>query len=264
MDLNPEIEFPIEEFGELGYFIAKASNIKPLVDLQSFLALSLNTYKPILKKVNNEDVLNNFHTFYSSEESNINKLRMSLMRDIDHSSEINSVSLKIYSAFQDLINSLIGPDILGQKSTNLVIQPPGSNFFSELHTDAPGNSEFELVIWIPMVDCYKGKSFYIIDKTNSSNLIDLFRKKNFKTWKEFREASLPFAKEVHVPFGYALCFWTGLLHGSFINNSSETRWTFNTRFKNSFSPSGQKDPFQYFYPIKISTLTKLGLDSLKD
>ena len=184
------------------------------------------------------------------------------MKDIDHSSEIISVSSKIYNAFQDLINSLIGPDILGQKSTNLVIQTPGSTFFSELHTDAPGNSEFELVIWTPMVDCYKGKSFYIIDKTNSLKLLDLFRKKKFKTWKDFREASLLYAKEVDVPFGYALCFWTGLLHGSFINNSSESRWSFNTRFKNSFSPSGQKDPFQYFSPIRISDLTKLGLDSL--
>ena len=36
----------------------------------------------------------------------------------------------------------------------------------------------------------------------------------------------------------------------------------NTRFKNSFSPCGIKDPFQYFSPIKISELTKLALDSI--
>ena len=86
----------------------------------------------------------------------------------------------------------------------------------------------------------------------------------FSNWDDFRESSLSFATEVSVPFGSALFFWTGLLHGSFVNTSEETRWSFNTRFKNSFSPCGIKDPFQYFETLQVSDLTKLALESFEN
>ena len=261
--MNQEINFPRTNFSEKGYFIAKASSIQPLINLQTFLVESIDSYYSHPDKLTNEDLLNNFHNYYSSEESKLNDVRMKVMNEINGSKKVKSLSSNIFESFPDLITHLIGPDILAQKGTNLVIQPPESSFFSELHSDAPGNSEFELVVWIPMVNCYEGKSFYIIDKVNSLKLLTSYRKGKFTGWDNFRESAIPLAREVDIPFGYALFFWSGLLHGSFVNTSNETRWSFNTRFKNSFSPCGIKDPFQYFSPIKISDLTKLALDSLE-
>tara|TARA_Y100000991_G_C21953289_1_gene340811 strand:- start:566 stop:1336 length:771 start_codon:yes stop_codon:yes gene_type:complete len=254
----------LKNFSEKGYFISKATNIDPLIDLQSFLAESINSYSNNFNNLENEDALNKFHFYYSSQESKLNDVRMEIMNKINDSKQIKSLSSTVFDAFSDIISSLVGPDISAQKSTNLVIQPPESSFFSELHTDAPGNSEFELVVWVPMVNCYEGKSFYIIDKDNSFKLLNSYKKGEITSWKDFRQSSLKFANEVSVPFGHALFFWTGLLHGSFVNTSCETRWSFNTRFKNSFSPCGKKDPFQYFSPLKISDLTKLALDSFEN
>ena len=263
--MNNEIKFPLADFRSRGYFIAKASNIRPLKEFQSILARKVKPYNSNHSISENEDLLNRFHSYYSytSEESKLNDIRMKIMHEIDLIDKNYSLSTSVFEAFKDLITSLIGPDILAQKSTNLVIQPPKSSFFSELHRDAPGNSEFELVAWVPMVSCYEGKSFYIIDKKNSLKLLKSYKRNEFNSWEDFRESSLSFATEVSVPFGSALFFWTGLLHGSFINTSEETRWSFNTRFKNSFSPCGTKDPFQYFTSLQVSDLTNLALDSFE-
>ena len=264
MDLNHEIRFPLADFRSRGFFIAKASNIQPLKQIQSFLANLVKPYNSNFNIFENEELLNRFHSYYSSEESKLNDIRMKIINEIDLSNKTNLLSASVFEAFKDLIISLLGPDILAQKSTNLVIQPPKSSFFSELHRDAPGNSEFELVAWVPMVNCYEGKSFYIIDKKNSLKMLQSYRSKKFSNWDDFRESSLSFATEVSVPFGSALFFWTGLLHGSFVNTSEETRWSFNTRFKNSFSPCGIKDPFQYFETLQVSDLTKLALESFEN
>ncbi len=263
MDLIPNEEFSINSFKKIGYFIAKAEIEDNLLELQSFLAKSIRKYYAPIKEESHLNILNQFHSNYCSTESKLNEVRMDLMKELDSKNNIYSLSSIVYKSFSRTITSLIGPDILAQKSANLVIQPPESKFFSELHTDAPGNSEFELVAWVPMVNCYSGKSFYVIDRTNSLKLLSSYRKGEFSSWKDFRESSLVYAKEVNVPFGYALFFWSGLLHGSHINSSKETRWSFNTRYKNTFAPCGKKDPFQYFSPLKISDLTSLGLDSIE-
>ena len=188
MDLDPEIKNYLESFRNKGYFIAKASNIQPLLDLKQFLVKSLDFDSSDISNLSNDVILNKFHSYYSTMESDLNKVRMNIMEKIDHNSNFGSISSIVFDSFTNIITSLIGPDILAQKSTNLVIQPPESTFFSELHKDSPGNSEFELVAWVPMVNCYKGKSFYIIDKTESSKLIDSYKKGLFNSWKEFRES----------------------------------------------------------------------------
>ena len=48
------------------------------------------------------------------------------------------------------------------------------------------------------------------------------------------------------------------LHGSDINKEKETRISLNLRFKNLFSPSGLKNQLQYYRPINISNITKIG------
>ena len=85
MDINPEIKFPIETFKDRGFFIAKASNIKPLIDLQSFLVNSLEVSKFDNHEKTNSCILNQFHSIYPSSESCLNDLRMKIMTKIDQS-----------------------------------------------------------------------------------------------------------------------------------------------------------------------------------
>ena len=66
--------------------------------------------------------------------------------------------------------------------------------------------------------------------------------------------------QLEVNFGEALVFNAGLFHGSKNNLTDETRWTINVRFKNVFSPTGKKDPFQFFKILHLSDLTELGVE----
>ena len=51
-----------------------------------------------------------------------------------------------------------------QKRINLSIQLPNdSSSLLPLHSDIwSGDSPFEAVVWIPLVDCFKTKSMYIL------------------------------------------------------------------------------------------------------
>ena len=50
---------------------------------------------------------------------------------------------------------------------------------SEIHRDAPLNSAYEIVAWVPLVDCYKSKAMYILDYPSTKKSLG-FLKKNTK------------------------------------------------------------------------------------
>ena len=64
-----------------------------------------------------------------------------------------------------------------------------------------------------------------------------------------------------VPFGSFLLFTPTLLHGSVVNDTSETRWSFNTRFKSLFTPYGsqEKGLGSFYLPIRTTPVTHFGL-----
>ena len=64
-----------------------------------------------------------------------------------------------------------------QNKVNLSIQYPNdSSSLLETHADTwSGDSPYEVVVWLPLVDCYKTKSMYILPPEKLS-LIDPFFK----------------------------------------------------------------------------------------
>ena len=54
------------------------------------------------------------------------------------------------------------------------------------HRDAPLNSSYEIVIWIPLVDCYKTKSMYILNFDKTNRALN-FLKKNKMKWSKFEQ-----------------------------------------------------------------------------
>ena len=69
-----------------------------------------------------------------------------------------------------------------QKNLNLSIQlPKDTNSLLPLHADTwSGNSPFEVVIWIPLVDCIKTKSMFILP---NSSYKKIFIDKNLKKYQ---------------------------------------------------------------------------------
>jgi sporadic carbohydrate cluster 2OG-Fe(II) oxygenase len=236
-----------------GYFVQKCEKI------ESLNSIKLQVCNLIRKEFNiecddNERVLNQFHEFVNNmNEADFNEKRILLIKKINES--INFKEL-IFDSFKDTILGLLGPDLLVQKNCNIVIQRPNDANPSELHRDAPGNSSYEIVLWIPLVNCFKTKAMYLVDYKSTLELYDVLEKN--LDWELFESESIKKSSLIPVNFGEALFFSTSILHGSHINQESETRISLNIRFKNIFSPSGLKNQLQFFEKFLISDLVEIG------
>jgi len=142
---------------------------------------------------------------------------------------------------------------------NLVIQRPKDQDNSELHRDFPSNSGFELVIWLPLVDCSTSMSLYLVDRKESSGIAKALKDTDGSDWQTVKdrvESNPPF---VEVKFGECLIFLTPLFHGSKVHYENSTRFSFNFRMKPLFAPSGLKDPYSFWEIFSTSEFTKLAL-----
>jgi len=236
-----------------GYFVKECEEIEGLNSLR------LQVFNLIREEFDIEcndvdKVLNQLHEFIGDiSEIDFNERRMLLLKKINEN--INFKEL-IFSSFKDTILALLGPDLLVQKNCNIVIQRPNDNNPSELHRDAPSNSPYEVVLWIPLVNCFKTKAMYLVDHKSTIELYDNLDKT--QDWERFEKDAIDKSILVPVNFGEALFFSTAVLHGSHINIETETRISLNVRFKNIFSPSGLKNQLLFFEKFLVSDLVKIG------
>jgi sporadic carbohydrate cluster 2OG-Fe(II) oxygenase len=202
-----------------------------------------------------EEGFNNFHkNIKVMSLGELNELRLELIQRITAECDVREL---VFKAFEKSLFQLLGPDILAQKNCNLVLQPPGDPNPSELHRDAPANSPYELVVWVPLVDCFGTKAMYIADIKKTERAFE-FLDANPSNWTHFENYAKSLSVTPDVKFGKGLIFHTGCLHGSEINAEKETRVSLNIRYKNIFSPSGLKNQLQFFSPLRVSDVARLG------
>ena len=239
---------------EKGFIIVQADNTSYLDQVRSeIFKLTREIFQ--ISETDPELGFNNFHRYIGTlTPAQLNTMRIELIKKITDQVDVSEL---IFRAFEGTLTKLLGPDILAQKTCNLVLQPPNDPNPSELHRDAPANSPYEIVVWLPLVDCYRTKAMYILDIDATTTCLEQLGK-NPSNWDDFENHSKKLASNPDVPYGSALLFFTGLLHGSEINQEAETRVTLNIRYKNFFSPSGLKNQLQFFKPLRVSNLTKLG------
>ena len=237
--------------------------LNDLINLNKIKFELLENLIIVLKENNNNNniyldnlSLENFHQYIT--DKNINELRTRLISKLNLLNNFNE-SLFI-SPINDLISDLLGGDILIQKGVNLVIQRPLDLDNSELHRDYPSNSEFELVVWIPFVDCSPGMSIYIVDLDDTKKYIENIKLSTKDNWKAIKQKVEENPNFVDIKFGEAIIFLTPVLHGSLVHNENITRFSINYRLKGLFSPSGNKDPFSFWKILKITNFTKFALN----
>lgn len=242
---------------DFGYIVVPADDLHALDELRDQI------YRKAIKifDVPVGDATHFFNQFHELGVSGapLNESRLRLIRECTE--EINSGTL-IHKAFESTILALLGPDLLVQRTTNLVIQQPGDPNPSELHRDSPGNSPYEAVVWLPLTDSYGTKAMYVLDRKKTETALEKLAPLE-SDWETFEKDCTSIAETVDVPYGSALIFWPGIFHGSFINKEKETRWTLNMRYKNLFSPLDKKEPFEFFKILQLSPLTQLAIDFQK-
>ena len=64
--------------------------------------------------------------------------------------------------------------------------------------------------------------------------------------------------EKNIKVGNVLIFNTNNFHYVPLNKTKSTRWSLNIRFKNLFTPYGQRNLLDYYEIINTSVLTKMN------
>ncbi len=241
-----------------GWEIIKSKNLDELKILRNNIFQSIKkTFN--IKENDPEKGINLLHEHCKNlSEGEFNEKNLLLISEI---SKNNSLVDTIFNSFDAKIKDLIGNDILVQKLINVKIQTPFNTEQTIPHRDAPPNSFFEIVVWIPLVNCQNTKSMYIFDLEETKNVLKQ-QEKNPSSWNDFIKNHKK--NYVNIKFGESLFFLPHLYHGSDINKTEETRISLNIRFKNLFSPSSKKFPLHFFRPYKISEITKIGLQKTKE
>lgn len=244
----------------VGWEIFRSSNMKYLNLLRKKIYYEIKK-EFNLKEKNIAKGLNNFHELSKNiNDADLNQKKMNVIHKISTDHQLVEF---IYKSFYKQIDLFLGNDLLVQNFLNLTIQKPNDKNPTIPHRDAPPNSFFEIVLWIPLVDCKNTKSMYVVDILNTKKSLAQLDKEP-ENWSKFLNQFKNKKKFPKVKFGEALFFLPFLYHGSDHNKTKETRFSLNIRFKALFSPSGRKFPLHFFRLFKISKLTSLGLKKTKE
>ncbi len=240
-------------FQKRGYDLFVAQDKQALDELRNEIfekAKSLVPYKGETVEI----FFNGFHS-YGLTSTELNKFRLEM---IGHCTKHLNVNRRLHSIFKNVLTELVGSDVAAQRGVNIVIQPPGDPDVSPVHRDAPANSHFEVVVWLPLVDVFGTKSMYILDKPKTEYGMALLQ--SGKSYGEFASYTTSQSQDLAVNYGSACFFAAGMAHGVHINKEKETRWSLNLRFKNLFSPYGPKGLLEYFEIIQLSPLSKVAFE----
>ena len=151
-----------------GYLIANIDNTILFKKLDNLLKKTISKYLNIQQNTINDDFLNFFHKKISKK--NLNAIRMNIIEKLLSKKKFKEI---YYNISKDYLDLIVGNELAMQKKINLSIQLPNDkDSLLSIHTDTlSGDSSFEVVIWIPFVDCYESKSMYILPPKESIKLL---------------------------------------------------------------------------------------------
>ncbi len=250
-----------KKFVSNGYIISKIENNKNFTKINNKIFFIIKKFLKI-KSTKRKDLFNDLHKY--ANKKNVNELRMKIYNKLN-----NEIWFKeaYFSLAEKTIELIIGSEIAVQDKINFSIQMPNDKSSKlEMHADSlSGESKFQIVLWVPLVDTFRSKSMYIFDKKLIIKEIKNIGKYKYKGMNYIYNKNKHKKKFLKVNKGQFLIFSPNLLHGNVENITNETRISMNCRFKNLFSNYADKSLFGkrmgYFYiPLRIKPATKFSLD----
>jgi len=160
-----------------------------------------------------------------------------------------------------LLETIVGNELAMQRRLNLSIQLPGDDSsLLAVHADVwDGDSPFEVVVWLPLVDCYRSKSMFLLPPAKARAVEAEFgRFDGQDTEALFRHIENELLW-LDIPYGHVLLFNQNLMHGNRVNREQESRWSMNCRFKSLFSPYAGKRLGEFFEPVTIRAASRIGM-----
>tara|TARA_B100000674_G_C37916756_1_gene951336 strand:+ start:1024 stop:1782 length:759 start_codon:yes stop_codon:yes gene_type:complete len=236
-----------------GYIISKVENLKSLEYITKFIRNKIQNYST--QKTKNFS-FNNTHKLIKKEK--INHIRLKLIKQINKDIKFRQ---SYFTLAKSNIFNIVGNELAMQKNINLSIQLPNDDSsLLPLHSDTwSGDSPFETVLWVPLVDCYKTKSMFILESNKYDKFKKIYKKVKNTSSDNLHNKVKKDLKYLKVNYGKFLLFNQNLPHGNSINTTQETRISLNCRFKGLFTPYKEKKIGEFFSPLIIKPASKIGL-----
>jgi sporadic carbohydrate cluster 2OG-Fe(II) oxygenase len=246
-----------QNYLKCGHVIKPVENLEGLREIRSRFHKWSQAYLESSETIDETEWLNGMHT--RIEVAELNDLRLHLigqMNELPHFREL------LFSLAKQTIEAIVGNELVMQARVNLSIQLPQDDS-SLLHTHADtwsGDSPFEAVLWLPLVDVYETKSMYLLPPATNQRLNKDFKNLAGTSSDSLFESIKDEVEWMKIDYGNFLLFNQTLPHGNRVNQEPETRWSLNCRFKSVFSPYGDKKLGEFFHPISLKAASRVGLD----
>jgi len=202
------------------------------------------------------DFLNNIHALISPQE--LNELRSSITKKMNQEKWLRPV---FYQLASNALNMVAGNELAMQMQIDLSIQLPGDeNIVSPVHAEAwSGDSPFEVAAWLPLVDCQRTKSLFLLPPAASQTIRSECGGSTGKGCDDVFKRIERDVQWMDVDYGEFLLFNQNLPHGNRINNEGKTGWALSCRFKSVFSPYAHNRLGEYYEPITLRAATRIGM-----
>lgn len=184
-------------------------------------------------------------------DEDLNRYKLAVMAALN---EASWTRLAYFNLARNLLYTLVGNELAMQKKFNLNIQLPGdTSSLLPVHADTwTGDSPYQLVLWVPLTDCYRTKSMYLLPPGETYSLVG---QSSEDVWGSIKDR----VKWLEVKYGEVLVFNSTLPHGNRVNEESSARWTLNCRFKSVHSPWGMKGLGEHFEPVTLRAASRIGM-----
>lgn len=245
----------IDRFLKTGYIIFPVENLENLTMIRSSLYKNSIEILELDSPPEEEEFFDHAQKYISPDR--INEIRLGLIDKLNKNPENAAL---FHSLAKKHLGWIVGNELAIQRSYNLGIQlPEDSSSILPLHSDVwSGNSPYEVVLWTSFVDCHGTKSMYLLPLEENQKIIFNFFKYSSLNAEELFEKIKNKLVWLEVPYGHATIFWHGLLHGNRVNEEEKSRWTVNLRFKGLLTPYSSKELGEYFMPLTIRPITRIG------
>jgi len=250
--LNKKKKKKTKAFLEKGFIISKVESMSSLKYISLLISNAIN--QQVKKKLVN---LNKIHEKISIEE--LNNFRLGIINKINKDKFLR---YHYFNIAREALYILAGNELMMQKNINLSIQFPNDNSsLLPIHSDVwSGDSPYEINLWVPLVNCYRTKSMYILEQKDYANFEKIMQKKKYSSSEDIFKLVKNKVRWLNVNYGQFLIFNQALPHGNIVNIEKETRWSMNCRFKNFFSPYGDKKVGEFFLPITTRAISEIGMN----
>lgn len=246
-----------ERFLQDGYLIHPAEDLEALHRIRQRIAELTAHHLGVDLPGDIEVFLDNIANII--EPAQLNDLRLHLISGLMSCEWFREA---YFATAKSLLETLVGNELVMQRNMGMsVLLPEDDSSIIHLHSDAWGSecSPFEVVLWVPFVNCFRTKSVFLCppqkDRIWRQKLSD-FSDRGTDALYQAVESDLVWPE---VPYGHVLLFTPTVMHGGRVNKEETTRWSINIRFKGLFTPYAGKRLGEYFDPITIRGVTRIGM-----